>query len=124
MWMQIAAVAAGAFDGGVLRAWTSAKLNRSDWHIPYGTLMVNLVGSFVIGLMIGLTARALVPPDVRALVMTGLCGGLTTFSTFTSETAALFDEGRDGHAWLYWVGSMALGLLCAWLGMLLARQGM
>ena len=95
MWMQIAAVAAGAFAGGVLRAWTSAKLNRSDWHIPYGTLMVNLVGSFVIGLMIGLTARALVPPDVRALVMTGLCGGLTTFSTFTSETAALFDEGRD-----------------------------
>lgn len=119
--MRVLAVAFGAFAGGVLRAWTSAKLNRGAGRIPSGTLVVNLVGSFVLGMMIGWTARGCVAPQLQALVMTGLCGGLTTFSTFTSETAALFAERRSGRAWLYWIGSVALGLSCAWAGMLLTR---
>lgn len=119
--MKVLAVAVGAFVGGVLRAWTSSRLNRGAGRIPVGTLAVNVVGSFVLGLMIGWTAHGPVAPQLQALVMTGLCGGLTTFSTFTSETAALFCEKRSGRAWLYWIGSVALGLFCAWAGMLLTR---
>lgn len=121
MLSEIIAVACGAFAGGILRAWTSSKLNRTDWRMPYGTLIVNLVGSFILGMMVGWMMRGVVAADVKALVATGLCGGLTTFSTFTSEVAALFADGRSMRAWSYWIGSVVLGVACVWLGMLLTR---
>ncbi|WP_253610935.1 fluoride efflux transporter CrcB [Bifidobacterium pseudolongum] len=115
------AIAGGAFAGGVVRAWTSSKLNRTDWRIPYGTLIVNLAGSFILGMMVGLMMHGVVSPNVKALVVTGFCGGLTTFSTFISEVVALFDDGRGMHAWAYWIGSVILGLACVWLGMVLTQ---
>ncbi|MDE5640544.1 MAG: CrcB family protein [Bifidobacterium castoris] len=62
---------------------------RSTGRIPVGTLAVNAVGSFVLGLMIGWAAHGPVAPQLQALVMTGLCGGLTTFSTFCGDTVQL-----------------------------------
>ncbi|WP_241218126.1 FluC/FEX family fluoride channel [Bifidobacterium castoris] len=87
---MVPAVAVGALIGGVLRVWTSSMLNRGAGRIPVGTLAVNIVGSFVLGLMIGWTAHGPVAPQLQALVMTGLRGGLTTFSTFCGDTVQLF----------------------------------
>lgn len=99
MWARVLAVAVGAFIGGVLRVWTSSMLNRGAGRIPVGTLAVNIVGSFVLGLMIGWTAHGPVAPQLQALVMTGLCGGLTTFSTFCGDTVQLFATSPMPGPW-------------------------
>ena len=113
-------IAVGSALGGVARHWCSGVIARMFGEtFPWGTLVVNVTGSFVIGLFATLTApdgRLLVPSDARAFVMVGLCGGYTTFSSFSLQTLAL---ARDG-AWLG-VGanivlSVALCLLGVWLG--------
>ena len=113
-------IAVGSALGGVARHWCSGVIARMFGEtFPWGTLVVNVTGSFVIGLVAALTGpdgRLLVPSDARAFVMVGLCGGYTTFSSFSLQTLAL---ARDG-AWLG-VGanivlSVAPCLLGVWLG--------
>ena len=82
---------------------------------PWGTFAVNVVGSFLLGTVIG----AAVSPEVVALVGTGFCGALTTYSTFGHETAVLGGGGRRGTAVLYALGSVAAGLAAAGLGLTL-----
>jgi CrcB protein len=86
---------------------------------PFGTLVVNVVGSFIIGFFGTLTApdgRLFVGPSARQMVMTGFCGGFTTFSSFSLQTLNLMQDGE----WLYagWnvIGSVTLCLVFVWLG--------
>jgi len=95
MWKSIVAVAIGAGVGAVLRWWLSARLNAFFPTIPPGTLASNLIGAYVIGAGIAFFAGfPAVPAEWRLLIVTGFCGGLTTFSTFSAELVALLQGGR------------------------------
>jgi CrcB protein len=86
---------------------------------PWGTLLVNVSGSFVIGLFAALTGpdgRYIAPGNLRDFVMVGLCGGYTTFSSFSLQTVALAQDGEYLRAGLNVVGSVALCLLAVGLG--------
>lgn len=113
-------VAIGAAIGGISRYWLSGFVaERIGETFPWGTLVVNITGSFVIGFFATLTGpdgRVLVGTNTRQFVMTGICGGYTTFSSFSLQTLNLT---RDGE-WLYAGGNITLSvvlcLLAVWLG--------
>jgi CrcB protein len=119
-------VAVGSALGGVFRFWASGLIaNRYGASFPWGTLFVNVTGSFAIGLFATLTApngRWLVGPSGRNFFMTGICGGYTTFSSFSIQTLALAQD----EEWLYAGGNAVLNLvLClvaVWLGHILAAS--
>jgi CrcB protein len=99
MWKAIAAVSVGASLGALLRWWLGLTLNQHFPAIPPGTLAANLIGGYVIGLAMAFFATyAAIAPEWRLLVITGFCGGLTTFSTFSAELVTLMQQGRAGWA--------------------------
>ena len=99
MWKSIAAIAIGAALGALLRWQLGAKLNNLFPTIPPGTLVANLIGAYVIGLGIAFFATySAISPEWRLLIITGFCGGLTTFSTFSAEITALLQQGRISWA--------------------------
>ena len=94
MWKSIAAIAIGSALGALLRWQLGEKLNGLFPTVPPGTLAANLIGAYVIGLCIAFFATyAAIPPEWRLLLVTGFCGGLTTFSTFSAEIAVLLQRG-------------------------------
>jgi len=109
-------VAAGAACGAVLRWLLGMGLNGLFPAIPLGTLASNLLGGYLMGLMIALLALPLAnAPELRLLLVTGFLGGLTTFSAFSGEVARLIQQGRMAMAGaeilLHVVGSVSLTLL-------------
>jgi len=99
MWKSVFAIALGAAFGAVLRWQLGLKLNALFPTVPPDTLAANLIGGYVIGL--GLAFFSALPglaPEWRLLVVTGFCGGLTTFSTFSAEIATLLQQGRPSWA--------------------------
>ncbi len=119
MLRQLLLVALGGALGSALRYLTALLLARHyTGSIPLATLVVNLVGCFLIGLLIGLCSET---SHLRLLFITGFCGGFTTFSTFTAESYTMFREGAYGLALLYIAGSVLIGLLALWLGLSLSR---
>ena len=99
MWKSIVAIALGAALGALLRWQLGSKLNSVIPTIPPGTLAANLIGAYVIGLCIAFFATyPAISPEWRLLVVTGFCGGLTTFSTFSAEITALLQQGRVSWA--------------------------
>jgi len=99
MWKSIVAIALGAALGALLRWQLGSKLNSVFPTIPPGTLAANLIGAYVIGLCIAFFATyPAISPEWRLLVVTGFCGGLTTFSTFSAEITALLQQGRVSWA--------------------------
>jgi fluoride exporter len=117
-------VAFGGALGSVARyACVSAVTRLGGVTLPWGTLLVNVTGSFVIGLLAALLTadgRPLVAGDGRAFLMVGVLGGYTTFSAFSLETFALVRTGAFGAAAVNVAGSVALCLLAVWAGYLLA----
>jgi fluoride exporter len=116
-------IGVGAFLGANLRYllqnWAAARWGPD---FPYGTLIINVSGSFILGFFITLvTQRVSVSPEWRAFVAVGLLGGFTTFSSFSVETLNLLQTGRWLPATLYLAGNVCLGLLGAYLGVILAR---
>ncbi len=113
-------VALGSALGGMARFWMSGLVaERVGEVFPWGTMTVNVAGSFIIGLFGTLTAadgRFLVSPEVRVLVLVGFCGGFTTFSSFSLQTMALAQDGE----WLWAGGNIVLSVLvclvAVWLG--------
>jgi len=92
---SIMAIACGAALGALLRWFLGLKLNSFFPAIPPGTLAANLIGGYIIGLAIAYFAWApSVAPEWRLLIVTGFCGGLTTFSTFSAEVVTLLQQGR------------------------------
>ena len=99
MWKSILVIALGAALGALLRWQLGAKLNSIFPTIPPGTLAANLIGAYVIGLGIAFFATfSAISPEWRLLVITGFCGGLTTFSTFSAEITGLLQQGRVSWA--------------------------
>lgn len=113
MWKSIAAVCVGASCGALLRWWLGARLNAFFPAIPPGTLAANLIGAYVVGVAVAVfAAYAAISPEWQLLVITGFCGGLTTFSTFSAEMVALLQQGRGelalAGAAVHLVGSLAM----------------
>ncbi|MBI3851400.1 MAG: fluoride efflux transporter CrcB [Verrucomicrobia bacterium] len=114
----------GGALGSVARFWFSGVVARQFGEtFPWGTILVNVSGSFVIGFFATLTSpegRWLVPASFRQFFMIGICGGYTTFSSFSLQTLNLADDGEWLYAGANIVFSVALCLVAVWLGHLLA----
>ena len=115
----------GAGIGGALRHGVNVGSARLfGYGFPFGTLIVNVVGSFVMGLFAGYFAfRPGVGQHMRLFLTTGMLGGFTTFSAFSLDTALLMERHAFGLAAGYVVGSVAAGLSALFLGMALFRGG-
>ena len=95
MWKPIIAISVGGSLGALLRWWLGTTLNAHFPSIPPGTLAANLIGGYVVGLAVAFFASyPALAPEWRLLVITGFCGGLTTFSTFSAEVVALLMQGQ------------------------------
>ncbi len=93
-----------------------AVQSRHQRGFPFGTLLINVSGSLLLGLLLGAAARGHTSAHLLAFAATGVCGGFTTFSTFSYETVLLGEDGRSRAAVLNVVASVGLGLLAAALG--------
>ena len=119
MLSQLLLVALGGALGSAMRYLTAILLARHyTGSIPLATLVVNVLGCFLIGLLMGLCSET---TYLRLLFITGFCGGFTTFSTFTAESYVMFREGAYGLALLYIAGSVLIGLLALWVGLYVSR---
>ncbi|KWR85188.1 fluoride efflux transporter CrcB [Pseudomonas sp. PI1] len=99
MLKSVIAIACGAGLGALLRWFLGLQLNALFPTIPPGTWAANIIGGYVIGLAVAFfAANPTLDPQWRLLIVTGFCGGLTTFSTFSAETMALLQTGRVGWA--------------------------
>jgi CrcB protein len=110
------AVGVGAAIGAWLRWWLGLMLNATLPALPLGTLLANLAGGYLMGLCMGLISlTSSFSPDMRLFVMTGLLGGLTTFSTFSAEGVTLLVRGQYGwaatHMLVHALGSLAMTAL-------------
>jgi len=111
-------VCLGAALGAPARYLTDrAVQTRHDTVLPWGTLIVNVVGSLVLGLLSGVADGHRVPPSVLLAVGTGFCGALTTYSTFSYETLGFYEAGARLYAALNVVLSLAAGLGAALVGL-------
>jgi CrcB protein len=113
----------GAFIGAnvryALQTWAAARWGTD---FPYGTLIINISGSLILGFFVTLvTQRVAIPAEWRVFVTVGLLGGFTTFSSFSVETLTLVQMSRWLPALLYLTGNVVLGIIGAYLGIILAR---
>ncbi len=118
------AVAFGGAIGALLRYWSTIGAHHLlGKGFPYGTLTVNVVGSLLVGILyVLLVERLQAGSEWRALLITGLLGGFTTFSAFSLETLMLIEQGEALKAVLNVVLSVMLCLAVAWIGIMLGRS--
>ena len=121
---QLLGIAVGGAAGALLRFWTSqwvyGLLGRD---FPYGTLVVNVAGSALMGFLYTLLVdRMGLGPEWRAVLLVGLLGAFTTFSTFSMETINLIGQGEHFKAFLNVLLSVVLCLVATWIGLVLGRQ--
>ncbi|MFI7007509.1 fluoride efflux transporter CrcB [Streptomyces sp. NPDC050145] len=110
-------VIAGAMVGAPLRYLTDRTVQtRHDSVFPWGTFAVNVAGSLILGLVTGAVAAGAASSQVQLLLGTGLCGALSTYSTFSYETLRLAETGARFYAAVNVLGSIAAGLGAAFLG--------
>ncbi len=112
----------GSFIGGISRYMlTLAIRSRYISDFPYGTLSVNIIGCFAIGIAFGLSERMGLSQQWRLFLATGILGGFTTFSAFSLESIAMFRDDQAGYAIIYILCSVILGLAATFGGILLFR---
>ena len=114
----------GAGIGGAMRHGVNVAATRLfGFEFPYGTFIVNVVGSFAMGLLAGyFSYRAGVPQHVRLFLTTGILGGFTTFSTFSLDVALLIERHQFGAAAGYMLGSLAAGVAALFFGLAVFRS--
>jgi CrcB protein len=120
--MTVVLVALGAAFGAPLRYMVDRAVQaRHDSVFPWGTFAVNVIGSLILGVLIGGAASGAVPGPLVALLGTGLCGALSTYSTFGYETIRLFEDGARFYSLLNAAVSIIAGLGAAFVGVSLAE---
>ncbi len=109
--------------GAISRYWLDGRVSDLvHGQFPWGTFLINVLGAFLLGLLVALTTERLLPhPNWRVALGIGFLGSFTTFSTYTYETVKLAEDGAIGLALLYSVGMLALGLLAAASGLAVGR---
>ncbi len=111
-------VGIGGFLGSIARYWIShLNLSIHFFSIPVGTLLVNITGSIIIGFLTGVSEKsALLTTEWRLFLMVGICGGFTTFSSFTNENLVLIHNGQFLTVLVYTALSIFLGFIAVYLG--------
>ncbi|AYJ84674.1 fluoride efflux transporter CrcB (plasmid) [Sphingomonas paeninsulae] len=113
-------IAAGGALGTLVRYWINLLVTaRVGEAMPWGTIGINISGSFIIGFVAALTeegGRFMLSPELRLFLIVGFCGGYTTFSSFSLQTLALLQSGEPGRAAANVIGSVVLCLAAVWLG--------
>ena len=121
--MKLLYVGLGGFIGAIGRYWLTGLAQRLSSGFPLGTLVVNVLGSFVIGFLATLfLEKILVTMEWRLFILIGLLGAFTTFSTFSWESLSLLRNGDWGFALLYVGGNLVGCLLAVWAGFGLAQR--
>jgi CrcB protein len=117
-------IAVGSAAGGVLRYLLGGVVQRAaGGTFPVGTLLVNISGSFLLGLLYRYSAdSAAISAEMRAMLTIGLCGGYTTFSSFSYESIRLIEDGQLSRALMYVLLSVALCLAGTALGIVAGRE--
>ena len=110
-------VAFGGAAGSVLRYLLSGLNTSFSW----GTFIVNVLGSLLIGLLVGFVSKGVLSPEMKLLLVTGFCGGFTTCSTFANESFGMMKAGDVLLTALYVGVSVILGILAVWGGMMLSN---
>ena len=119
---ELLLVCIGSFFGGGARYLVGKAIQ--SWacvSFPWGTMAVNVIGCFLIGLLSGMSLSGQLSPTTKLILITGFCGGFTTFSTFMNENLLLGREGALLSALLYTFASLALGLLAVLVGYQIVR---
>ncbi len=112
----------GSFIGGVMRYLISQAIqNKLNYGFPYGTLTINIVGCFLIGILFGFAERSGLSNEWKLFLATGVLGGFTTFSAFSYESIYLFRDGQLASAFIYIACSISIGLLATWAGIVLTH---
>ena len=124
LWTGFLVVFLGSGIGGMLRHGVGLlALRFTGANFPWGALVINVVGSALMGLMIGLfAARSINDPELRLFVTTGLIGGFTTWSTFSLDIVTLWERGEIGSAIAYAAASIVLSLTVLAIALLAARR--
>ena len=113
----ILAIGIGSCVGGIFRYLLSQFIQaRLLSTFPYGTLCVNIIGCFLIGLVFCLADRGNLTQEWRLILATGVIGGFTTFSAFSNETVSMLRDGQLGYALVYIIASIVLGLAATFIG--------
>ncbi len=119
---QIILVFIGGGFGSALRYIIGKHLNNPETGIPYGTFAANIIGSLLIGIVLGLAAKNnTLSSNQTLLLATGFCGGFTTFSTFAYENHVLLKSGDFTSFALYTIASFIIGFLAVFFGMYLVK---
>ncbi|PVW14531.1 fluoride efflux transporter CrcB [Marixanthomonas spongiae] len=119
---QLILVFIGGGIGSSLRYWISKHLNSAETGIPYGTMTANIIGSFIIGIILGLFFKHnSISQNTVLFLATGFCGGFTTFSTFAYENHVFLRSGDFLHFALYTMGSFIIGFAAVFGGMYLVK---
>ena len=120
---QLLWIALGGSAGSVLRFLGQKYVGQ--WlgdHFPFGTLFINITGCLLIGIFYDISSRHnTFTPELRLLLMTGFCGGFTTFSAFSLESLSLLQQDRLGAVLAYTLISVVSGLLAVWVGYWISR---
>jgi fluoride exporter len=116
-------IAIGGGLGSVLRYLTTIFVNKYfQSNFPYATLLTNVLGCLLIGLFFGyLEKNNAISQDLKFFLITGLCGGYTTFSTFSNENIQLLQTNQTFTAFLYIGLSIFIGLMATWFGLIIAK---
>ncbi|MGP4687009.1 fluoride efflux transporter CrcB [Agrobacterium pusense] len=122
--INIVLVAAGGAIGSVFRYLVGVwSVRLAGVNFPWGTLTVNVVGSFLIGLLVELVARRLnASMEMRLFLVTGVLGGFTTFSSFSLDAVSLFERGALGLSAVYVLGSLSVSIAAVFAGLALGRN--
>ena len=121
---MLGAVAAGGAVGALARYLVMSGVGHWFGHgFPWGTLVVNIVGSFVLGALIEIMAVVWSPTEsMRVFLVVGVLGAFTTFSTFSMDVMYLMERGQVIHAGLYVAASVFISILALWIGMTAFRH--
>jgi len=111
-------VALGGAVGSVGRYLVSKWLESG---LPWGTLTVNVIGCLLIGLLTGLVTKGTLTPEMKLFLVTGFCGGFTTFSTFANESFSMMKAGDALLTALYIGGSVAIGIFAVYIGLYITK---
>ncbi len=113
----------GGSLGAIARYWLGGLFKVGNGDFPLGTFLINLTGSFILGLFLTLISeKYILPVEWRLFVATGFVGAYTTFSSLTNEVITLLRQGYWPVGLLYSLVSLSGGMLCVWLGLLVARK--
>ena len=124
MYRMLFYVGLGSCTGGICRYLTQQYIQKNyPSSFPFGTLAVNVVGCFIIGIVYGLSLKGnFLSPQMRVLLISGFCGGYTTFSSFAYENISLIQDGEMFYTFLYIAFSIIIGFGSAYLGILLIKS--